>query len=145
MSRKSKREIERDLEDLTDDGLEPGQDGVGPMVISMTHIMEPGGVEPTYDNSPHPELTVPQHQGTSAETLVIATPNVIPEPYCNESVLSVCSCKTEENYNADWMDDEQRPILACELWDALDDEQLKEERRMREEEGEPIPELLLGY
>jgi hypothetical protein len=31
------------------------------------------------------------------------------------------------------------------LWDALDDEQLKEERRMREEDGEPIPELLLGY
>jgi len=128
------------------DDLEPEQDdGVGPMVISMTHIMEPGGVEPTYDNSPHPELTVPQHQGTSAETLVIATPNVIPEPYCNESLLSVCSCTNEEKHKADWMDDEQKPLLACELWNALSDEQLRKERQIREEKNEPIPELLAEY
>jgi hypothetical protein len=138
----SRKRIENRIEDLEP---EQSDNDAAPLMISMTHITEPGGVEPTYDNSPHPELTVPQHQGTSAETLVIATPNVIPEPYCNESILSVCSCKTEKNYNADWMNDEQRPILACELWDALSDEQLTEERQIREANDEPIPEVLAEH
>jgi len=138
----SRKRIENRIEDLEP---EQSDDDAAPLMISMTHITEPGGVEPTYDNSPHPELTVPQHQGTSAETLVIATPNVIPEPYCNESILSVCSCTNEENHNADWMNDEQRPILACELWDALSDEQLTEERQIREANDEPIPEVLAEY
>jgi len=138
----SRKRIENRIEDLEP---EQSDDDAAPLMISMTHITEPGGVEPTYDNSPHPELTVPQHQGTSAETLVIATPNVIPEPYCNESILSVCSCTNEEKHNADWMNDEQRPVLACELWEALDEADLEREKKIREEEGEPIPELLLGY
>ena len=129
------------MEDL---GPEP-DDGVGQMIISLTHFALGADVEKTYDNSPHPELTVPQHQGTSAETLVIATPSVIPEPYCNESILPVCSCTNEENHNADWMDEEQRPILACELWDALDEADLKREKKIREEEGEPIPDMLAEY
>lgn len=137
----SRKRIENRLDDL-----EPEQDDdAGPIMISMAHITEPGGVEPTYDSSPHPELTVPQHQGTSAETLVIATPSVIPEPYCNESILPVCSCTNEENHNAEWMDDKQRPVLACELWDALDEADLEREKKIREEEGEPIPDMLAEY
>jgi len=128
------------------DDLEPEQDdGAGPMIISLTHFALGADVEKTYDNSPHPELTVPRHQGIRHETLVIATPNVIPEPYCNESLLSVCSCTNEEKHKADWMDDEQKPLLACELWNALSDEQLRKERQIREEKNEPIPELLAEY
>jgi len=129
------------------DDLEPAQsdDDAEQMVIAMTSIREPGMENVTVADSPHPELTIRQYQGMEAETLAIATPNVIPEPYCNESILSVCSCKNENGHDADWMNDEQRPTYACELWDALDDKQLIEERQIRERNGEPIPEVLAQY
>ena len=140
MSRKSKREIERELEDL-----QPNHDDdPDPIVISMAHFTR-YGEEPTWDTSPHPELTVPQHEGTNAETLTIAVPKIIPEPYCNRATLPVVSCVNQERHTGEWMDKEQEPVTACELWEALDDDDLKREKSIREENGDPIPDLLAGY
>lgn len=142
MSRKSKREIERDLEDITDD--DDAEEGPGPLIINLTSIRDPGGGTPTIEDSPHPELTVQSWPDHRPEDLKIAIPYTIVEPWCNEPTLSVHTCENADRYGMG-ISPENTHTSACELWDALDDEQLKEERRMREEEREPIPELLLGY
>jgi hypothetical protein len=142
MSRKSKREIERDLKDLTDD--DDAEEDHGPLIMNFTSIREPGGGTPTLEDSPHPEVTVQSWPDSRPEELKIAIPYTIVEPWCDESILSVHTCEDVERYGMDIVPDGSC-APACELWDALDDEQLKEERRIREEEGEPIPELLLGY
>lgn len=141
MSRKSKREIERDLEDITDDDAE---EGARPLIMNLTSIRDPDGGKPTIEDSPHPELTVQSWPESRPEQLKIAIPYTIVEPWCNEPTLSVHTCENVERYGMNIAPDGTH-APACELWDGLDDEQLKEERRMREEEGEPLPELLLSY
>ena len=141
MSRKSKREIERDLEDLTDD--DDAEEDPGPLIMNLTSIREPGET-PTIEDSPHPELTVQSWPESRPEELKIAIPYTIVGPWCNEPTLSVHTCENVERYGMDLVPD-GACSPACALWDALYDEQLKEERRIREEGGEPSRELLLGY
>ena len=139
MSRKSKRELEREVEDLTD---KDDPDGGCGLLINMA-TFEHEGKWPDKEESPHPELTVRSFPERKPKSLKIATPNVLPEPYCNEAILTVTTCDKQHKYAPDDAE-ENAPVTACELWNALDEDELEREKAVREEEGEPIPDFLAG-
>ncbi|MFC6753367.1 hypothetical protein [Halorubrum tibetense] len=136
----SKKKIERRLEEL-----EPRDDDDGPpIMIQMTHF-DHEGQYPTVDESPHPELTVQQFPEQRPKSLVIAVPNMLAEPYCNQPHLTVATCDTVGKHTPEGIPEENAPVPACELWEALDEADLEREKEIREENGEPIPELLAEY
>lgn len=138
MTRKSKRELERDLDDLEPDH----DDDMVPVVFSFTSF----GSSDLAD-SPHPELTVETWPDSDRhDNLSIALPNLWPERYAGEPSVLVESCKNDitETWPEDPEESDNR-VLACELWDALTDEDLREEYRIREENGEQIPPILEEY
>lgn len=138
MTRKSKRELERELEDLkpSDD------DGKGPLVFVITHVEHKEGRWPDIEDSPHPELTIKPFPERKSKSLKIAKPNLIPEPWCNERTLFITTCENADKYHLEPDTDDNGTAPACELWDALSEEQLREEKRIREENDDPIPDIL---
>lgn len=135
MTRKTKRQIERDIDDLDDDDdrSEP------PLIFTMTHVMG--------DDTPHPELTVESWPDSDRhDTKSIAVPNRYPPEYLEKPVLLVesCSNRVTDTWDGEPEDDDIR-VRACTLWDALSEEDLKEEKRLREENDDPIPPLLEDY
>ncbi len=124
--RKVKRKIE-ELENATDD------DGHGPAVIDCAHVKGSGENEAYADmsDSPHPELTVRPRPEEEPRNLRLAVPNHIPQQYLSHDVLFVETCQ----------DDGER-IPACELWEAMTQEELHTEYEQRKASGEPIPDLL---
>lgn len=114
MTRRSKREIAREVDDLQPDA---DAEEVG-LVIKYTTAS---------DSTPHPELTV----HPDPETRTIATPSIIPEPF-RDSILFVGSCDQDGDTG----------IPACDLWEELTDEQLKAEHQRRRIEDAPLPEYL---
>lgn len=134
MSRKSVREIERDLEKL-----EPAaEDNGGGTVIQM------GKSLPDLSESPHPELTVRPYPQTRPDMFQIASPNVWPSAIERDAItfVDVCTSDVTETWPGDSGNDLPR---ACELWDAMTDEELRAEYEYRSEQGEPIPEVLEPY
>jgi hypothetical protein len=138
----SKRDIERKVENL-DDGE---GDGGPPRVLIMTHIGDwENGNRPTIDDSPHPKLTVKPWPEQKPNSLKIATPKVIPEPWCYESTLFVHTCENGEKYLFDRNLEESNTVAACQLWEGLDEADLREDVKIRQENDDPIPPFLEGY
>lgn len=135
----TKRNIKNEVEDLKpNDG--PTED---PLVLNLTGLMhEPGEQRPDRGDSPHPELTVQPWPEQRPDSFNIATPNVIPEPWRSEPTLFVHTCENAEKYRMDHMEKDSSVVTACQLWDALTEEQLREDKAIREERGEQIPSLL---
>jgi hypothetical protein len=129
MVRKSQREIERDIEAI--DAEETGV--IEPQIVcNCTNVFE---------ESPHPHLTIEHREGKRK----IATPNLIADSIARENdsyVMFVSTCENEGRYSPGG--DSIGPT-ACELWAALDEADLREEREIRIEEGQPIPPVLEEY
>lgn len=140
MTRKSKRELEREVKNLESDDTADA-----PLVFGMTTLGPPG--EADREDSPHPELTVEQWPDSPRhDTLGIAIPNLIPYPYAEESMLFVESCgnRITETWPDDPEDTDTR-VRACDLWDALTEEDLGREYKLRIENDEPVPPVLERY
>lgn len=139
MSRKKIQNRIDDLEPEHSHGDAPG------LIMNLTSIREPNK-KPTVEDSPHPELTVQSWPDSRPDELKIATPStdLIPEPYASVSILSVHTCENVERYRMDIAPDGTH-APACELWNMLSEDDLREEKRRREEKNEPIPELLAEY
>jgi hypothetical protein len=141
MPRKSKREIERDLETLDAD-----EEDAGPLIIKLTSFTNLENPPPVNrSDSPHPELTVEAFpESDRHDELHIAVPNLWPEEYLGESMVFVYSCPP--GITDTWPDDTlEDAVLACDLWDGLSDEDLREEYRIRNANADPIPPLLEEY
>lgn len=129
MPRKSKREIERDLQTLddTDDAAE-----VGIYVFERENHVE------TRTDAARPDLTIPDdvRGGYETATPTYVTPEEYPGPilFVTPSVVETWPERTG---------DDAVPIP--ELWDSLTGEQLREERRRREANDDPIPPVLEDY
>lgn len=125
MTRKSKREIEREL-----DKFDRGSDDEIGIILNLTW----SGFD--LEESPHPELTVQQWPDERPDSYSIAVPNVMPDAHTPDGgVLTVSGCKTAERRLSD-------APFACDLWDSLTEEQLREEKRIREENDDPLPPIL---
>lgn len=137
MTRKSKREIERDVADL-----KPQDDGTGPIVFHLTHVTYTGKQWPDMSDSPHPELTVRPRPEQSPQTLKIAVPKLLPREHLGEDILFITTCENGGRYCPNGDDS---GVHACDLWGALDDEDRREEYRVRKEQDDPIPPILDDY
>ena len=136
----SRNRIENRLEDL-----EPNDDGDAPAaVLNLAHF-DHNGKWPDMEESPHPELTIKPFPERKPNSLKIAVPNILPEPYCNEAVLTVVTCDTKHKHTPEGTPEENAPVMACDLWEALSEADLEREKEIREEEGEPIPDFLARY
>jgi hypothetical protein len=135
MTRRSKRELEREI-----DGLSPDDSDDAPMMLKLTHISHPDKQWPEWSDSPHPELTVRPHPEQKPKSLSIAVPNLIADAFTGESILCVTTCENAERYRFDPESDDG--VTACEMCDALSDDDLRREYEIRQENGDPIPELL---
>ena len=134
----TKRSLESDVEQLkdrTDDG------DSDPLVLVLTHF-EHEGQWPTWDESPHPELTIKPYPERKPNSLKIAVPNHIPTEYLQKPSLMIRTCENGERHGLEEGNETATVVPACELWDALSDEDLKREKEYREENDEPIPALL---
>lgn len=137
MSRKTKRSVESDIEQLK----EQTGDDIQPMVLNLA-FFEHEGQWPTWDESPHPELTIQPFPERKPNSLKIAVPNFIPEQFLQERCLLINTCDSPGKYTSSIDEDDDAEVFACELWDALSDEDLKREKEYREENDEPIPAIL---
>jgi len=138
----SKRDIERKVDDL--DGGDG--DGGDPLILNLTALgHEPGEPQPDRSDSPHPELTVQTWPEARPESFSIATPNTIPEPWRSLPVLFVHTCDNAEKYRMDHMEEDSSVVTACQLWEPLDEADLRAEAEIRQANGEPIPPLLEPY
>jgi hypothetical protein len=132
----TKRNIKNEVEDLKYDDGSTGS----PLVLKLTGLMnEPGEPPADRDDSPHPELTVQPWPDQRPKSFSVAVPKVLPEPWRSESMLFVHNCEDGEKYRLDHMDDDNSVVTACQLWDALSEEQLREDKAIRKEQGEQIP------
>lgn len=142
MSRKSKREIEREVEDL-----QPSEpDGGTQIIMNMCHVQGTGkGMEPAeWSDSPHPMLSYKPFPEEKPYSLKVATPHFIPEPWSDGRALFIETCEGDDTHGAR-EDPDRCLVAACELWDALSEEELKREARHRVEHDEPLPAYLLPY
>lgn len=135
----TKRNLKNELEELKDD---PG-DGGGGIVIDYCNVIPRGKQWPDMADSPHPELTIRPYPEKKPKTLKVAVPNLISNEYLTNGFLTVATCDKSESHRID--PDADGTMFACDLWDALTEEELEEEYLIREEEGEPIPALLEDY
>lgn len=127
MTRKSKRELEREVSAL-DDAAGDG-DGVGLYIFERENHFE------SRTDAPRPDLLVPDdvrggYQSTTPEY-------VTPDGYTGGMLF--VSPSVIETWPGESGDD---AIPVPELWDGLTDEQLREEYRRRKENDDPIPPLL---
>ena len=137
--RPSKRAIEKKVDDLHRGDNDDGP----PLVFNITYF-EHEGRWPKMDDSPHPELTIKPFPEQKPQSLKIATPNVIPEPWCNQTTLFVHTCENADTYllkDDDGVREGSVAVPACRLWDALDDDDRRREREI-EANGEPLPPFL---
>jgi len=142
MTRPTKRQLEKELDGLTDD-----TSGEAPLMVLLTsfnHATE-GGMA-TRDESPHPELTVQAWPDSDRhDELHIAVPNVWPNGYPDVGVLMVHACgSVTDTWPGESLEGENS-VLACELWEKLDDDDLRREYDIRQENGDPIPPILETY
>jgi hypothetical protein len=137
----SRKKIQNRIEQLEPD--DAGDDGHA-FVLDMAYF-EHEGTWPDGEDSPHPELTVKPHPEQKPNSLKIATPNILPEPYRNEAFVTIVGCSTKHKHIPESVPKENAPPTACELWNALDEDDLRREKAIREEEGEPIPDVLAEY
>ncbi len=137
----TRRSIRNKIETLESETVD---DDTDPFVVAMTNVMPPEEERHAdRSDSPHPELTIRRWPEKKPQSFAIATPNILPEPYRQERTLVVRSCdKKEQIEDAEVGFD---GAFACELWEAMDEEQLQEEKRYREANNEPIPPFLEGY
>ena len=140
MSRKSKRELERELEELSDGA----GDDAPTSVLDVAYFSHEGRWA-DMEESPHPELTIQPFPEQKPKSLKIAVPKRLPEPYCDQRHLTVATCDTKHKHTPDGTPEENAPVPACDLWKELDEADLEREKEIREEEGEPIPDFLTGY
>ena len=142
MSRKSKREIERDVESLQP---EAPDDGVG-IVFDMTHVQGTGeGMEPAeWSDSPHPMLSYKPFPEEKPYSLKVATPHFIPEPWNDGRALFIETCEGDDP-RGHRAEEGSGTVAACDLWNALSEEELKREARYRVEHDEPMVAALLPH
>lgn len=125
MTRKSRREIERALDELDRESDRE----VVTKVYNLTETAE----DP--DDLPHPELAVQPYPYSSPEKWTIAVPKIVPEEF-QRVALIVRSCQQEPAWPG------EEPVSACELWGALSPAQLDRERRLRDRNEIGIPPML---
>jgi len=125
LTRRSKRELTREV-----DNLRPEDDDTGAgLVLNLTNVV---------DTSPHPELTVQPWPEAKPQSRKIAVPKVIPEKFSeNIIIVEMCGDKAPRGAGGD-----KDGLFACDLWEELTDEQLREEYEIRQAENDPIPEYL---
>lgn len=129
----TKRSLESDVEQLKD---RTGDEREPPLIFNLTSSPD----EVDRSDFPHPELTVQSHPEQRPDSFSLAIPKFLPEQYLGVGTLFVVSCNSWEYYGAD--PSTERGALACELWDALSDEDLEREKEYREENDEPMPAIL---
>jgi len=138
----SKRDIERKVDDLDRGGDNEGS----PLVLNLAGLMQGAGEErPTRRGSPHPSLTVQTWPEGRPRDLSIATPKIMPEPWGSMPMLFVHTCENAEKYCMDHMDEDSSVVTACQLWEGLDEADLREDVKIRQENDDPIPPFLEGY
>lgn len=127
MSRKTKRSIENEVKDLkTNEGS-----NTDPLICVLTLCDE--------DESPHPELTVQPHPEQKPRSYKVAVPKLLTDEYRKRRWLTVTTCENGEKFG---LDESGKAVTACELWNALSDDDLEREKEIRQENNEPIPPLL---
>ncbi len=132
----TKRNIKNEVEDLKPEDEDTGKT----LVLNLAGLYaELGEPSPDREDSPHPELTVQPWPEQRPKSFSIAVPKVIPEPWCNEPMLFVHNCENADRYLFEENKEERNTVAACELWDALSEEQLREDKAIRKEEGDQIP------
>jgi hypothetical protein len=125
----SKRGLKRDVEQLSEERDSGG--GVGLYLFTTANNFE------SRSDAPRPELTVPDDVRDGYTT---AVPNVVPDKF--ERPILFLTDAVVGTWDGDAGDSS---IPVSELWDNLTDEQLREERRRREKNDDPIPALLKDY
>lgn len=130
----TKRSLKNDLEQLK----ETNSNGNDPIIMHLTHF-DHDGSWPNRDESPHPELTVQPYPEFKPKSLKIAVPNLIPEAHLQGRFLSIQTCDTPSKHSPTEGDD--GVVFACELWDALSDDDLEQEKEIRQENDDPMPPL----
>lgn len=126
----SKRDLKKEIENLSG---EQQQDDVGLVVFTTGNHYE------TADAAPRPELVVPDPDRGGFE---LAVPNVIPETF--ETPILFLSRRVRETWpDPPETDDDTVPLPR--LWDDMSDEQRREERQIRQQNGDPLPPLLEEY
>ena len=142
MTRPTKRQVENELEDLTDDDTEERE----PVIMKLTSLTDDRGRSLPREESPHPELTVESHPDSDRhDTLSIAIPKVWPNGYPDVGILTVYGCKSIPQTWPNDLENSENAVLACELWDELSNSDLEDEYAVRQERGEPIPPILEPY
>lgn len=139
MSRKTRREIEREVEDLNGGD----RDEYDPLVFAMTNVLPTEQDELAGPESVHAELTVQPFPEKKPDAYKIATPNFLPKQYARQEILFVVTCANADHYGADRS--RSNTVTACDLWEPLSEEDLRAEKRFRLKNDEPIPPLLAEY
>ena len=139
MSRKSQRELEKTIEQLTDDDSSTREG----LVFGLTTVH--GSTDPS--DTPTPELAVEAYPDKDGfDDYAIAIPYIWPEAYAGEEFVFLIH--SGENVTDTWddhSDGDDGTIEACRLWDAMTDEELQAEYEYRTDHGEPVPEYLEQY
>lgn len=143
MTRPSKREIEREVE-----GLQPSKSDDGVMiVIDQNHVQggDKADLGPAdWSASPHPMLSYKPFPEQKPYSLKVAIPHFLPEPWASERFLFVETCEGDDPHGVR-EEEGSGTVAACDLWDALSEEELKREARYRVEHDEPMVAALLPY
>ncbi|APX97556.1 hypothetical protein [Natronorubrum daqingense] len=126
----TKRSIKNDVEDLK------SREGVDsdPLVCVLTHC--------DGEDSPHPELTIQPHPEQKPQSHRIAVPILKSVEYLEERWFTVHTCENAEKFGLHTTGNDDSTVTACELWDALTDDDLEREKELRKERDEPIPPIL---
>ena len=136
----TKRKIANKIDELEGDR---GTDNTDCMVMNLAHVKHPNGKRwPDMEDSPHPELTIKPYPEQKPNSLKIAVPTVIPEEFRTGRIIFVEACAGDSITREGDGTPDTRATTACELWEAMSDEQLEEEHKIRQERGESIPDLL---
>lgn len=124
MARRSVRELERAIESLASGAAADGE----PLVINLTAGADPDA---------HPELVVSPFSDKKPSARLIPVPHDLPEEHATASVVTVGLCGQHDEATGEDVDAD-----ACELWNALHEDDLEREREQRQQNGDPIPDLL---
>jgi len=139
----TKRKIANKIDELEEDH---GTDNTDCVVMNLAHVKTPRGKRwPDMEDSPHPDLTIKPYPEQKPNSLKVAVPTVIPEEFRTGRILFVEACAGDSTTRDGDGTPEATKTTACELWEAMSDEQLEEEHKIRQEWGEPIPDRLADY
>lgn len=142
----TKRKISNKIDRLEEE--RGGGDGGRLTILHYTGVKPPEGEAwPEKEDASHPELVIQPWPEKKPRDLTIAVPNLLPERYRTVGFLIVESCK---GVRATRDDDaggggSTTAVKACDLWDELTDEDLREEYAYRVRNDEPIPDMLLEH